>query len=255
MTESVVPRIEARGLVRRFAGGAGVHGIDLTVGPGEIHAIVGLNGAGKTTLMRLLLGMLRPTAGSVCIDGVEIAGGPASIWSRVGQLVEHPLAYAELDGRSNLIVAARLHGAERRAAGELVDRSIAEFDLARYASVRASRLSLGNRQRLGLAAALQHDPALIVLDEPTNALDPAGVILLREALLRRAGAGAGILVSSHHLDEVARIADRITVVNAGRAVGSLDPGGVDLERAFFAMLLEDDRERDRARDREREAAA
>lgn len=244
VTAPVAPRLEARGLMRRFAGGAGVHGIDLTIGPGEIHAIVGLNGAGKTTLMRLLLGMLRPQAGRVLVDGIDIAEGPASIWSRVGQLVEHPLAYAELDGRSNLIVAARLHGAERGTAGAIVDRAIAEFDLARYSSVRASRLSLGNRQRLGLAAALQHDPALIVLDEPTNALDPAGVILLREALLRRAGAGAGILVSSHHLDEVARIADRITVVNAGRTIGSLDPGGVDLERAFFAMLLADDRERE-----------
>lgn len=244
MTERALPRLEARGLVRRFPGGAGVHGIDLLIEPGEIHAIVGLNGAGKTTLMRLLLGMLRPQAGSALIDGIEIGGGPSSIWARVGQLVEHPLAYSELDGRSNLIVAARLHGIERRTAGALVDRAIAEFDLARYSKVRASRLSLGNRQRLGLAAALQHDPALIVLDEPTNALDPAGVILLREALLRRAAAGAGILVSSHHLDEVARIADRITVVNAGRTIGSLDPAGVDLERAFFAMLHADDRERE-----------
>ncbi|KRC61138.1 ABC transporter [Agromyces sp. Root81] len=244
MTEAELPRLEALGLVRRFPGGAGVHGIDLLVRPGEIHAIVGLNGAGKTTLMRLLLGMLRPQAGTARIDGIEIGEGPSSIWAGVGQLVEHPLAYSELDGRSNLIVAARLHGIERRTAGALVDRAIAEFDLARYSTVRASRLSLGNRQRLGLAAALQHDPALIVLDEPTNALDPAGVILLREALLRRAGAGAGILVSSHHLDEVARIADRITVVNAGRTIGSLDPAGVDLERAFFAMLHADDSERE-----------
>lgn len=239
-------RLDARGLVREFADGAGVHGVDLTIAPGEIHAIVGLNGAGKTTLMRLALGMLRPQSGTVRIDGIEIADAPASVWARVGQLVEHPLAYAELDGRSNLIVAARLHGIGRSAAGELVDRAIIEFELARHAKVRASRLSLGNRQRVGLAAALQHDPALIVLDEPTNALDPAGVILLREALLRRARAGAGILVSSHHLDEVARIADRITVVNSGRAIGSLDPAGLDLERAFFAMLHADDRHREAA---------
>ncbi len=85
---------------------------------------------------------------------------------------------------------------------------------------------------------------MIVLDEPTNALDPAGVILLRESLLRRAGAGAGILVSSHHLDEVARVADRITVINDGRAIGALDPDGVDLERAFFDLVLSDDAARD-----------
>ena len=236
-------RVDARGLVREFPGGAGVHGIDLAVAPGEIHAIVGLNGAGKTTLMRLVLGMLRPQAGTVRIDGVRLPDAPAALWAGVGQLVEHPLAYAELDGRSNLVVAARLHGIGRRQAAEVADRAIAEFDLARYAEVRASRLSLGNRQRVGLAAALQHEPRLIVLDEPTNALDPAGVILLREALLRRAAAGAGILVSSHHLDEVARIADRITVINAGRAIGALDPEGIDLERAFFAMLHSDDLER------------
>ncbi|KQZ09373.1 ABC transporter [Agromyces sp. Root1464] len=236
-------RLDVRGIVREFSGGAGVHGIDLAIAPGEIHAIVGLNGAGKTTLMRLVLGMLRPEAGTVSIDGVHLQDAPAALWAGVGQLVEHPLAYAELDGRSNLVVAARLHGIGRRHAGEVADRAIAEFDLARYAEVRASRLSLGNLQRVGLAAALQHEPRLVVLDEPTNALDPAGVILLREALLRRAAAGAGILVSSHHLDEVARIADRITVINAGRAIGALDPEGIDLERAFFAMLHADDLER------------
>ena len=104
------------------------------------------------------------------------------------------------------------------------------------APAAARRMSLGNKQRLGLAAALQHDPDLIVLDEPTNALDPSGVILLREALLRRAAAGAGVLVSSHHLDEVARIATRISVIADGRMIGTLDPDGVDIERAFFALV-------------------
>ena len=123
----------------------------------------------------------------------------------------------------------------------MVDAILAELNLAQYAGRRSRKLSLGNRQRLGLASALQHGPRIIVLDEPTNALDPAGVILLREALLRRAGAGAGILVSSHHLDEVARIADRISVINQGRLIGFLDPHGVDIERSFFGLVLADDR--------------
>ena len=232
--------------MRRFRGGAGLRGIDLSVATGEIHAIVGLNGAGKTTLMRVLLGMLRPDAGEVRVDGVELRSADAATWARVGQVVEQPLAYAELTARGNLEIAARLHGIERGRVGELVDHAIEEFDLGRYAPVRTSRLSLGNRQRVGLAAALLHEPAVIVLDEPTNALDPAGVILLRESLLRRAAAGAGILVSSHHLDEVARVADRITVINDGRAIGSLDPDGVDLERAFFDLVLSDDAARDDA---------
>ena len=118
----------------------------------------------------------------------------------------------------------------------MVEAILAELDLGRYASVRARRMSLGNRQRLGLAGALQHQPDLIILDEPTNALDPSAVIRLREALLRRAAAGAGILVSSHHLDEVARIATRISVIAEGRMVGTLDPDGIDIERAFFALV-------------------
>ena len=236
----IAPRIEARAVVREFRGGAGVHGIDLTVAPGEVHAIVGLNGAGKTTLMRLLLGMLRPARGEVRIDGVDVRRAGAETWHRVGHLVEHPLAYPELDARANLLSAARLHGLGRRDAVAAVEAVITEFDLARYADVRTSRLSLGNRQRVGLAAALLHGPQLIVLDEPTSALDPSGVILLRESLLRRVSVGAGVLVSSHHLDEVARIAHRITVINDGRAIGALDPGGTDLERAFFAAVHADD---------------
>ena len=234
------PRVELRGVRREFRGGAGVHGVEMAIVPGEIHALVGLNGAGKTTLMRLMLGMLRPDAGEVLVDGVAIADLPARAWSHVGHLVEQALAYGELDVRDNLRLAARLHGASRSDAMTMADAAIDELDLTRYAAVRTRRLSLGNRQRLGLAAAIQHHPTLIVLDEPTNALDPAGVILLREAILSRAAAGAGVLVSSHHLDEVARIADRISVMNDGRLIGALDPGAIDLERAFFALVHADD---------------
>jgi ABC-2 type transport system ATP-binding protein len=230
-------RIHTRGLSRTFGGGAGVTDIDLDVAAGEIHALVGLNGAGKTTLMRLLLAMLRPDSGTVHIDGRPLSDAS---WSRVGHLVETPLAYRELDGRTNLVLAARLHGATTAVATTMVHSVLSELNLGRYAAVRAGRMSLGNRRRLGLAAALQHDPVVIVLDEPTNALDPAGVILLREALIRRAGAGAGILVSSHHLDEVARVAHRITVINNGRTIGDLDPDGGDIERAFFALVHADD---------------
>lgn len=234
------PRLAACGLTRRFPGGAGVNDVDLQVSAGEIHAIVGLNGAGKTTLMRLLLGMLKPTSGYARIDGVDILAAPAPIWAGVGHLVERPFAYPELDSRANLLIAALLHGVSRKGAPATVERVMTELDLDDYRHIRARRLSQGNRQRVGLAAALQHHPAVIVLDEPTTSLDPAGVIRLREALLRRARAGAGILVSSHHLDEVARIADRITVLNRGHVVGTLDPGGTDIERSFFDLVLVDD---------------
>ncbi|TDD13444.1 ATP-binding cassette domain-containing protein [Kribbella turkmenica] len=229
--------VEARGLIRTFDDGTGIRGVDLAVTPGEVHALVGLNGAGKSTLMRLVLGMLAPTAGTVTIAG---RGFEQTDWSRVGHLVEYPLAYRELTCRQNLVLGARLHGVMAEEIVRMVDATIAELGLSQYADRRTGKLSLGNRQRLGLASALQHNPGLIVLDEPTNTLDPAGVILLREALLRRADVGAGILVSSHHLDEVARIAQRISVLNAGRIIGTLDPRGVDLERSFFELVRRDD---------------
>jgi ABC-2 type transport system ATP-binding protein len=234
--------LAASAVTRVFAGGAGVHGVDLTVVAGEIHALVGLNGAGKTTLMRLLTGMLRPDAGTVRIDGHELTEVDDRRWARVGHLVEQPFAYPELDARVNLAVAARLRAVAPERIPGMVDRALEEMHLEHYARVRARVLSQGNRQRLGLAAALQHDPDLLVLDEPTSVLDPAGVILLRESLRRRAAAGAGVLVSSHHLDEVARVADRITVLNHGRVIGALDPHGVDIERAFFSLVHADDEE-------------
>jgi ABC-2 type transport system ATP-binding protein len=233
-------RLRLTGVTRDYGGSvdvrAGVRGIDLAVRAGEIHALVGLNGAGKSTLMKLMVGMLRPDAGRIELLGVDASTADADVWARVGALIEGPLAYGELDGRTNLAMAARLRGVPARAIGPVVEGVLDELDLRRYAGVRAGRMSTGNKQRLGLAAALQHGPDLIILDEPTNALDPAGIILLREALLRRSAAGAGVLVSSHHLDEVARIASRISVIAEGRMVGHLDPRGVDIERGFFALV-------------------
>jgi len=229
--------IDARGLIRTFDDGTGIRGVDIKVAPGEVHALVGLNGAGKSTLMRLLLGMLQPATGTVTICGRQL---DRTDWRHVGHLVEYPLAYRELTCRQNLTLGARLHGVPPAAIAAMVETAIEELRLTQYADRRTGKLSLGNRQRLGLASALQHDPRLIILDEPTNTLDPAGVILLREALVRRANAGAAVLVSSHHLDEVARIAHRISVLNAGRIIGTLDPHGVDIERSFFDLVHSDD---------------
>jgi len=221
-----------------YRGGEGVRDVTLDVRAGEVHALVGLNGAGKSTLMKLVLGMLRAQHGTVEVLGADVPAAGPDVWASVGALVEHPLTYGELDGTTNLELAARLHGLARRDVPGAVRDVLEELDLDRYARVAVRRLSAGNTQRVGLAAALVHGPRLLVLDEPTNALDPAGIITLREALLRRAGDGAGVLVSSHHLDEVARIADRISVIAEGRMVGTLDPGGVDIERAFFATVHE-----------------
>jgi ABC-2 type transport system ATP-binding protein len=211
------------------------------VGPSEIHALVGLNGAGKTTLMRILLGMLKPDQGSAHLTGLPVSGAGAHVWSRVGQMLETPFAYPELTARENVYCSARLHGMDRVAAGSAAGRALSDLGLEPYATRRAGTLSLGNRQRVGLAAALVHGPDVLVLDEPTNALDPRGVIVLRRLLQEacREG-GAAILVSSHHLDEVARMADRISVLHRGRIIGTLQPAAVDLERRFFDLVLQFD---------------
>lgn len=222
-----------------FRNGSGVAGLRFDVAAGEIVALVGLNGAGKTTLMRLALGMLRPQTGTVSIFGTPLEALPSSEWARVGALIETPAAYPELTVRENLRIACLLRGAEAHS----VDESLEAWGLGSVAGRRFRRLSSGNRQRVGLAAALQHGPGLIVLDEPSSALDPASVILLREQLTHRAGDDAAILVSSHHLDEVARIADRVLLMNRGRLIGQLDTCGPDLERAFFERIRADDEER------------
>ncbi len=233
--------VRVSGTHRAFAGEVAVAGLDLSVRAGEIHAIVGLNGAGKSTLMRLVLGMLRPDAGVVTLrlpGQAEVSAwqAPPSVWAQVGHLVEAPFAYGELTVTEMLEAAGRLRGLARPAAGPAAQRMIEALDLGHWARRSTATLSMGNRQRLGLACAAVHDPRLLVLDEPTTALDPAGVLLVRTWLQRTRDAGAGVLVSSHHLDEVARMADRITVIHRGRAIGGLAPDGFDLERQFFTMV-------------------
>jgi ABC-2 type transport system ATP-binding protein len=232
-----------RAVSRSYRGGVGVNDIELEIRPGEVHALVGLNGAGKSTLMKILLGMLRPATGTVTIGGQDIRHARPELWARVGALVETPLVYPEFTVTGSLLLSATLRLVAGEQRSRMVASAVDEFRLEQFAGNRARTLSTGNRQRLGLAAALQHDPDFVVLDEPTSALDPAGTLLLRDSLRRRAAAGAAILVSSHHLDEVARVADRITVMNAGRLIGRLDPGGTELERALFALVLDDDERR------------
>lgn len=234
--------IEATCLVRVYGEERAVDGVDLQVNVGEIHAIVGLNGAGKTTLMRMLLGMVRPTAGTARIDGHVTADG-SDVWKRVGCLVETPFAYPELTVRENLWAAALLHGVERARIDAEVARAIEEFELGHWADRRSRVLSLGNKQRLGLASALVHHPSILVLDEPANALDPAGVVFIRDLMRTSAEQGTAVLVSSHHLDQLARVAYRISLLHRGRIIGTLDPGGHDLEEEFFDQVFRYDRER------------
>ena len=232
----MVPPLEALGVRRSWGRHLAVDDLDLAVAAGEVVAVVGLNGAGKTTLMRLLLGMVAPDAGQTRIRGVDVRDATATAWADVGHMVDAACAWPQLTVRQNLEAAARLHGVPSSMRAGAVDDAIERLVLGEWADRPMARLSSGNRQRLGLACALVHRPGVIVLDEPSSALDPAGVVAVRRLLRAEAGRGAAILVSSHHLDEIASVADRILVLHRGRWVGHLDPAGDDLERRFFDLV-------------------
>jgi ABC-2 type transport system ATP-binding protein len=221
--------VATSGLTKRYRGDVlAVDGVDLRVARGEIYAFLGLNGAGKSTTIRMLLGMIRPTAGHAELFGERVAADATGLWRRVGHLVETATAYPELTVRENLDIARRLAGVPDRGS---VGRMIELLVLEPYADRRAGTLSLGNLQRLALARALLPEPELLVLDEPANGLDPAGVIEIRE-LLRGLAAERGVTVfmSSHILAEVDRFATRIGIVHRGRLVEELDRDALEAHR-------------------------
>jgi ABC-2 type transport system ATP-binding protein len=225
--------IETNHLVKRFGEVTAVDGLSLQVERGEIYAFLGLNGAGKTTTIRMLLGMIRPTAGEATVLGYKIGPGEKKPWAAVGYLVETADAYPELTVRQNLEAMRRLRpGVEAKA----VDRVIEQLTLTAYANRRAGTLSLGNAQRLGIAKALLHEPELLILDEPANGLDPAGIVEVRNMLVTLAREqGVTIFMSSHILGEVSRLAHRIGIIHEGRLIQELDMA--DLERNRRQQLL------------------
>jgi ABC-2 type transport system ATP-binding protein len=203
--------VVTHGLTKRYGHLAAVDGVDLTVRSGEVYGFLGPNGAGKTTTLRLVLGLIRPTAGSVHVLGR--APGPGRLRG-VGALIEGPAFYPYLSGLDNLRVLARYTGVpDARIAGVLE-----QVDLAGRAKDPYRKYSLGMKQRLGVAAALLKDPRLLVLDEPTNGLDPAGMAEMRTLIRRLGASGRTVLLSSHLLGEVEQICDRVGVISRGRIV-------------------------------------
>ena len=209
------------------AANRGITQLNFSVAAGEIVALIGRNGAGKTTLLRLALGLIHPTTGTV---RRTMGNGD------IGQLIDAPFCYPELTVSQNLRMHAWLYGIDP----ERIADSINQWELQPYRDRLFRKLSLGNKQRVGLAGVFQHRPQLIVLDEPTNALDPMGIVTLRTVVKEQAAAGCGVVVSSHHLDEVAAIAHRIVVVNSGRIITELSPTTPQLESRFFQAILADD---------------
>ena len=213
------PAISARGLSKRYGPMRAVVNVNLEVRRGEIYGFLGRNGAGKTTTIRMLLGLVRPSGGTISLLGSSLEKDRAGVLSRIGYFVESACAYNNLTVRENLEIQRSLTGASRNA----VEEVIGLLGLGQYADRLAGLLSMGNKQRLSLARALVHSPELLILDEPANGLDPAGIIEIR-ALLRRLADEKGVTVfmSSHLLDEVEHLADRVGIVHAGRLIEEVD---------------------------------
>ena len=220
-----------------------VDGVSLLVGRGEIYGFLGLNGAGKTTTIRMLLGMIRPDSGASYLLGKKVSAGRTEVWTKVGYMVETPYSYPELTVRENLELVRRLR---RIADVRAIDAVLEKLQLTPYRDRKAKNLSLGNAQRLGLAKALIHKPEILILDEPTNGLDPAGIVEIRE-LLRELAAehGVTIFLSSHLLGEVTKLATRIGIVHRGRLVRETDVG--ELQRDLQKSLLVNTRDAEAAR--------
>ena len=205
--------IETRGLSRRFGAQLAVDDLNLLVPAEGVYGFLGPNGAGKTTAIRMLLGLIRPDAGEVRLFGQALDSNHRVLMGRVGALVEAPSLYPHLTGRENLEVTRRLLGAPRH----WIDRALETIKLTRDADRRVREYSLGMRQRLGLALALLNQPELLILDEPTNGLDPAGIHEMRD-LIRRLPEefGATVFLSSHLLSEVEQIASHIGIIHESR---------------------------------------
>lgn len=207
--------VEAAGLTKRYGSRiTAVDALDLNVHRGEVYGLLGPNGAGKTTTLKMLLGLIRPTSGVARVLGEE-PGTPSAL-ARVGALVESPAFYPYLSGRDNLAGMARLSGVH--ASKSRVEEALEQVGLTSRAGDRFKKYSTGMKQRLGVAAALVKDPELLILDEPTNGLDPKGIAEMRD-LIRSLGWGERtVLLSSHMMGEVERICDRVGVIRSGRLV-------------------------------------
>jgi len=223
-----VPLVETSGLGKRYGSVEVVQDLNISVRRGEVYGFLGPNGAGKTTTLRMLLGLIRPSSGTATVLGEE-PGSPQGLQS-VGALVESPAFYPYLSGRDNLRVMARYCGAQ----SSRVDEVLGQVELAGRAKDKFKKYSLGMKQRLGVAAALLKDPELLILDEPTNGLDPKGMADMR-AIIRRVGRGERtVLLSSHLLGEVQQVCDRVGVIQRGRL---LIEGTVEELRGASGILV------------------
>ena len=218
------PLIETHGLTKRYGTFTAVDGLDLRVERGQVFGLLGPNGAGKTTTILMLLGLTEPSAGTAEVLGLDPARHPLEVKSRVGYLPDAVGFYDRLSARHNLRYTARLNGMDADASMPLIDELLARVGLADAADQTAGTFSRGMRQRLGIADALLKDPAILILDEPTMAIDPAGVVEILELIERLVRERQlGVLLSSHLLTQAEGICDRVGIFLGGRMIAEGTP--------------------------------
>jgi ABC-2 type transport system ATP-binding protein len=205
--------IRTENLSKHYGKLKAVDNVSINVNHGEIYGFLGLNGAGKTTTIRMLLGMVGSTTGAAYLNGVKVTPGNPSMWKDIGYLVEVPYSYPDLTVRENLNLIRHLRMIKDPGCVDLI---IDKLNLGQYSDIIAKNLSLGNSQRLGLAKAMIHNPSLLLLDEPANGLDPAGIVEIREMLIDLAlNKGVTVFISSHILGEISKFATRIGIIHEG----------------------------------------
>lgn len=228
------PIVEVSGLSKQFGSFKAVNDLSFSVMEGDVYGFLGQNGAGKSTTIRMLLSLIRPSSGSIRIHGMDMDKHRREILSRVGAVIESPDLYTYLSGYENLEIFARLSGVKPDK--KLLMGKLDQVGLASRGQDKVRAYSQGMKQRLGIAVAMVHDPALVILDEPTNGLDPQGIADIRN-LIRSLSRDQGktVIVSSHLLTEIEQVASRLLIIDKGRKIAEgplrelLDPDHVSLE--------------------------
>ena len=217
--------IKTVSLSKKYGKNLVVDDLNLSIESGEIVGFLGLNGAGKTTTMRMLLGLIKPTSGECYIQGNKIDQNNLEVLNEIGYIIETPYSYPDLTVQENLEIISTLRGIRNK---EVIDWVTEKLKLKQYKDKQVKHLSLGNIARLGIAKAIIHKPKILILDEPTNGLDPFGVIEVRELLKELANnLGTTVLISSHKLEEISKIATRIVIIHEDRLIREVESKDLD----------------------------
>lgn len=213
--------------------------MNLSVKKGEILGFLGINGAGKTTTIKMLLGMITPTSGQCYIQGQKVDKSNINIWNNVGYIVEIPHSYPDLTVKENLEIVRKLRGIEDKSC---IDWILKKLKLKNYEYVKVKHLSLGNSQRLGIAKAIIHRPKVLILDEPTNGLDPAGIVEIRTLIMDLVeNSDVTVFISSHKLEEISKMSTNIAIIHSGKLIKNLSIR--ELENQLKKSLILDGKDR------------